>query len=202
VTRTAGWVAGSLRLPVPAGSSVTVRFDVGDATAYTPVTLVFDTVTVAGSIVASSVSGDHPDPANPLDLGSSVNCHWTVVNEGVAFGTYAITLEWVAADVDAGADPMQFVVAKLDTATWTMPSVSARTATSITASGLVSFSEFAVGNELPDLQPPETAVGAPRDVADAPIVEGSAELWFALVVGAGLAFQAAASWRSRRRRVS
>ncbi len=205
VTRTAGHVAGALRLPISQGFGVTIRFDVGDATTYAPVTLTFDVVTVDGSIVVSSVAGDHPVPGKPIDISNSVNRHWTVVNEGVGFGSYSITLAWVAGDIDIGADPSKFIVAKLDGSTWTVPSSGAATATSISAYGLSSFSDFAVGEELPALAPPETSVGPVADLPRGPLAGGSSEVssrLAALGLAAVLAFLAFGQRSTRPRRRS
>jgi hypothetical protein len=60
-----------------------------------------------------------------------------------------------------------------------MPVVTDRTATSITASGLASFSDFAVGDLPPGLAPPDTAA---RDTVAGPAAGDPPIIWFALVV--------------------
>ena len=152
VVRTAGWVVGRLRSPSRpdrrspwCSRSVTRR-----ATRRSAVT--FGTVTTPGDLTASTTAGDHPDIANSgLAVAQSVNRYWTIANSGVAFDTYDATFTFVAADVDLGADPTIFVVAKLDGTTWTRPAVGARTALSTQAVGMTSFSDFAVGEPTADL---------------------------------------------------
>ena len=56
VVRTAGHVAGFLRLRVPAGSPTCV-FPIGDAAGYRPVTAAFTTVSVAGDVTAVVTQG-------------------------------------------------------------------------------------------------------------------------------------------------
>ncbi len=152
VVRTAGWVVGRLQKPVAAGSAVAVVFEIGDATRYTPAAVTFGTVTTPGALTASTTAGDHPDIANSgLAVAQSVNRYWTIANSGVAFDTYDATFTFVAADVDLGADPTIFIVAKLDGTTWTRPATGARTALSTQAVGMTSFSDFAVGEPTADL---------------------------------------------------
>ena len=49
----------------PGGGGTTVTFEVGDATRYAPVTVVFGTVSVADDLTARTVAGDHPDIVTP-----------------------------------------------------------------------------------------------------------------------------------------
>jgi hypothetical protein len=149
VVRSAGHVAGALRMPIPVGAGVVVRFEVGDTAVYTPVILTFGTVSTAGSIVASSIPGDHPDvAASIVHPAASANRHWVVRNEGAAFDTLDLTLTFVAADLDPGAQTDRFVMGKRD-AIWSAPTVGPALPTSITAFGITSLSEFAAGEPAP-----------------------------------------------------
>lgn len=74
-----------------------------------------------------------------------------MTNTGIAFDTYAATFTFPAADIDAGADPAVFIVAKRDGLAWTRPTVGTRTALSTQATGMTDFSEFAVGEPSADL---------------------------------------------------
>ena len=149
VLRTAGHVAGALRKPVPIGIGLAVTFEIGDVAVYTPVTVTFGAVTVPGSMVASSVPGDHPAVATSIvDPAASVNRHWVLLNEATAFDTLDLNLTFVAADLDPGARTDRLVIGKRD-ATWTAPAVGAALPTSITALGITSLSEFAVGEPAP-----------------------------------------------------
>ena len=152
VVRTGGRVNGHLQKYVAAGAGTSVTFEIGDATRYAPVTVVFGTVALAGDLTASTTAGDHPDvAASGIAPSLSVNRTWTVTNGAVGFDSYDATFTFVATDVDAGAVPADFVVAKLDGTTWTLPTVGARTALSTQAVGMTSFSDFQLGEPTADL---------------------------------------------------
>ena len=76
--------------------------------------------------------------------------YWTIANNGIAFTTYNATFDFVAGDIDAGSTTGTFVVAKLDGAAWSLPTVGTRTGTSTQATGMNSIyssgSSFVVGN--------------------------------------------------------
>ncbi len=114
--------------------------------------MVFGTVVTPGELTASTTAGDHPlIGSSGIAPARSVNRFWTMTNAGVAFDTYDATFTYVAADVDPGANPGVFIVAKRDGATWTLPAVGARTALSTQAVAMTSFSDYAVGEPTADL---------------------------------------------------
>ncbi len=152
VVRTGGRVAGNLRKTAPVGSPINLTFEIGDLTRYAPVALTFGTVSVAGTVTASTTAGEHPDVANAgIDPAQDVNRYWTLIGAGIAFDVYSATFTFVAADVDVGANPLIFVVAKDDATIWTLPAVGTRTALSTQATGMTSFSDFAIGEPEADL---------------------------------------------------
>ncbi len=152
VTRTTGRVVGKLGKAIGLGSGVAVTFEIGDVLRYAPVALLFGSVTATGEVVASTTPADHPDIANSgLAPSRSVNRWWTVANAGLVFTTYDATFTFVPADVDVGATPALFVVGKRDGTTWTMTTPGTRTATTTQATGLTSFSEFAIGEPTANL---------------------------------------------------
>ena len=84
-TRTGGRVNGYLQKHVAAGAGVTLTFEIGDATRYTPVRVAFGTVVGAGELTANTTPGEHPDVANSgVDPAQDVNRYWTVTDAGVA----------------------------------------------------------------------------------------------------------------------
>ena len=146
VVRTGGRVNGYLQKHVPAGAGTALTYEVGDATRYAPVSVVFGTVTTAGELTASTTSGDHPLIASSgIAPTLSVNRFWTMTNAGVVFDTYDATFTFSAPDLDVGANPSLFIVAKLDAGTWTLPAVGTRTPTTTQALGMTSFSDFQLG---------------------------------------------------------
>lgn len=156
VTRTSGFVDGSLAWALPAGDPGVRTFPLGTGTTYSPAALTFTGVTTGGSITARAIAGDHPDVANSgVDGSLGVNRYWSVSNSGVAFASYDAVFTWVAGDLDAGADTNVFEAQRLD-GTWNATTPGTRTATSIQVTGLAGFGEFAIG------QPFSVAIGIGR----------------------------------------
>jgi hypothetical protein len=144
------YVDGKLARAVPSSGSPTVPFDIGDATNYTPVSVAFNTLTAGGTITSTTTGTEHPNIAGSgIDASKSVNRYWTLTNTTTAFTNYSATFNFVAGDVDGGANPANFSVGKYDDPTWSMPAVGTRTATSTEAVGLTSFSDFAIGEPAP-----------------------------------------------------
>ena len=151
VNRTSGHVVGALQKWVAAGSGVTVSYEIGDASTYSPVDLTFGTVSFTGQLTASSTAGEHPSiGTSPIYAPQDVNRWWTLTNAGVAFDTLDAVFTFAPTDVDPGAQVGQFIIAKWD-GTWTTPNSGANTATTITAFGMTSLSEFAIGEPAGDL---------------------------------------------------
>ena len=152
VVRTSGHVFGNLQKHVPTGSALSITFEIGDATSYTPVIVSFGNVTVSGDLIARTDAGDHADIANSgVSATNSVNRWWTLTNSAIGFDYYDLALNFVGADVDPSSDPNTFIVAKRDGGAWMHPTVLARTATSTAAGGLTTFSEFVVGQPVADI---------------------------------------------------
>jgi uncharacterized repeat protein (TIGR02543 family) len=147
VARTSGRVIGRLRKHVVTGSP-TVRFEVGSANGYAPVTLDFANVTTAGEITASSVQGDHPQvAASGLDPTRTVNRYWTLEPENVVFANTGAIFQFLTADRDPGTTPTIYAVRQYVGAQWSPTTTGFRTATSTQALGLTSFGSFAIGDE-------------------------------------------------------
>ena len=161
VVRTSGHVIGALQKWVPVGSAVSLTFEIGDPTTYAPVTVIFGTVGVTGTLTASTAPGEHPNiGTSKIDPARDVNRWWSLTNAGIAFDTVDATFAFSPADLDAGASPAAFIVGKRDGA-WTEPPATGQTATTVTASGMTSLSEFAVGERYPDTPISDTAVPLP-----------------------------------------
>jgi len=157
VSRTSGWINGNLRKFVPAALNPTVVFEVGDAAVYTPVSVAFTgTVSAAtGSITAKSTAGDHQQIATSGIYGAkSVNRYWTLTNNTPIPGTwtYSPSFSYVASDNDAGTTPANYLIRRYNSPDW-FPATVSGTPTNLlaTATGLTSFSDFAVGDPAPAL---------------------------------------------------
>ncbi len=144
VARTAGYVVGSLRKYVAAGSP-SVTFEIGDASGYLPVSISFASVTAPGDLAASTTAGEHAAIASaPIDGAADANRWWSLASS-LTFTSASATFTFVPADLDAGADPSLFRAARYASGSWAATGAGATTATSTQATGLASFGEFAVG---------------------------------------------------------
>lgn len=149
----ANYVVGNLQRAIVGGGGGGYEFFVGDANYYSPVFINFTDVATGGDITVSTDANDHPDILNSgINNSKSVNRNWTVTNNGTVFNTSSntatITLNWNAADEDAGITPANLIVAKYDDPTWILPTSFNQVGTSIQASGLTSFSDFQVGEAV------------------------------------------------------
>ena len=161
VTRTSGHVVGNLEKHVATGAAVLRTFEVGTGTAYAPIEVNFPNVLTAGNLLATTIAGDHPALANSdLDPAQTANRYWNVTNGGVGFTTADVTLHFLPADLDPGANPLHFVVRKYDDPNWSSPITGVVTATSTQATGLTSFSSFAVGEMLGNFNTIMASAGA------------------------------------------
>ena len=180
VSRTNGHVAGSLQKSIT--STLTNRvFEIGGATIYAPVTVILTNVTVAGTLTASTTAGDHPAMTNSgLSSTRSVNRYWSLTNSGITFNNSSAVFQFAASDIDAGADPTTFLVARRTSGTWTLPTVGTKTSTNIQALGLTSFGDFQVGQStnLPVIttQPQSQSITVGQNVTFTATAEGAAPL--------------------------
>ncbi len=145
LTRTNGYVDGNLRKTVPLGSP-TVTFEIGAGAVYAPMTLAFASVTTAGPLTASTTSAEHPNIAGSgVDPTRSVNRYWSLNGAGVVFTAYDLTVNFAAADVDAGANTANFVMWRYVAPNWFITNPGTDGATSTQATGVTGFSDFVAG---------------------------------------------------------
>src|SRR5206468_6094713 len=123
-------------------------FDVGDASQYTPIAIAAHGLGGPFDLRASSSTPDHPNLATSgLSPSRSVNRYYTLTPSGSpTFTTYDATFNFVASDVDGGATPASFVIRRWDGSTWHATTTGTLTATSSQATGVTSFSDFAIGD--------------------------------------------------------
>ena len=146
IARASGHVVGNLQKNLAVGANVSRVFEVGDGTNYTPVELLFGQVISSGNLLSTTTIGDHPNISGSGIMPSrSVNRYWTLSNDSATFASYSAKLNFVSNDIDAGANTGNFIVQKFDTPVWSSPALGPRTPTSIQATGMTSFSDFAVG---------------------------------------------------------
>ncbi|MBX3665094.1 MAG: hypothetical protein KF834_05370 [Burkholderiales bacterium] len=151
VSRGSGYINGNLRLRMPTGGTSRV-FDVGGTNGYRPVTVAFANITTQGDLTVSvsDPGGDHPDiGTSSIDPAKSVNRWWTLTNGGIAFsGNYSVVFNFLAGDIDGGANPAQFNIQRFSGGNWNDVTTGNRTGTSTEATGLNAFGAFAVGQRL------------------------------------------------------
>jgi hypothetical protein len=142
-----GWVAGNLQKNVAvSGGPILRTFEIGGTTGYRPVVVEFASVGTAGDLTAgvSQSAGDHPQiGTSTLDANKSVNRYWTLTNSGIVFSTYDATFNFLAGDIDGPADTNDFLIGRYD-GVWDYPSFTDPDPTSIKATGVSAFGDFAI----------------------------------------------------------
>ncbi|HCV43174.1 MAG TPA: hypothetical protein DGH68_06795, partial [Bacteroidetes bacterium] len=155
VSRTSGHIIGNLRKNVATGAT-TRTFEVGTASGYNPVSVTFGSVSAAGNLTAKANAGDHVSlGSSTLDVAKSVNANWTLTKDGsLTFNNYTVVFNFNnPADLDGSVNTSSLIVGKYNAPTWTYPTVGTRIATSTQATGITSFSDFALA-ELAAAGPP------------------------------------------------
>jgi hypothetical protein len=140
------YVSGDSQLHVGVGNNQTITFQVGTAAGYAPVTLSALNVTSAGTLTVTATSGQHPKICSSgINPAKDAALYWTITaGSGLVVSSYSATFNFVAGDVEPGANPANFMVRRYSSG-WTVPVTSAANALSTSASGLTAFGDFAVG---------------------------------------------------------
>jgi hypothetical protein len=161
------YVNGFVRWHYPTGSNITRVFPIGGSSAFTPLNVQFANISANGSLTAASLDGDHPNVNTSLiDPGKSVNRHWLLDNNGIAFSTANTTFTWASSEVDPGANSAIFAVSKFNNPNWAFSPSSSPLSTSIQSIGLTAFGGFQIGE-------PCIAPNLSTQVTDATCFEGS-----------------------------
>ena len=142
-----GWVNGQLQKNVATGSNVSRTFEIGGSIYYSPVTALFASVSTQGNLIAKSTATKHPlIGSSNVSVTNGVNRNYTLTNSGIVFTTAGLTFNWNAADLDGGATPLIFGVGAYNGSTWSYPASSGQTTTSIVATLLSAFGDYAIGS--------------------------------------------------------
>jgi hypothetical protein len=148
VTKTdTSWVIGNMEKAVATGTT-SVIYEVGaDAVNYTPVTLAFGNVNTAGNIKVNAVSGAHPNLATSVISSTKRLSFFATVtgSGGIAYDQYNAIINFTASNVLGSANTSTMIAGQFDGTNWTYPSVSNRTSSSITLSGLTAGGDLAIG---------------------------------------------------------
>lgn len=143
-----GWLDGNLYMTLHAASP-SMTFPIGDAQNYAPVTLDYHGLTdsLVVSVRSTVIQGRYYYPyftMAQIDSTKKANRLW-IISEGPAghpYTSFDATVGWGATDLDAGADPAQFVFRAKNYGfdyygtPYENETVGTRTATSIQALGL------------------------------------------------------------------
>ena len=150
VTSTNGWVNGNLQKHIPAGAS-SCTFEVGGASASTPIAATFVAGAAASNITAKSTDGDHPNIATSgLDPNLTANRFWSLTSTVAEATAFSAIFNFVAGDRDTDTQPTTlFIGRQFSGGVWTTPTTGALTATSTQLTGLTlavaTQKDFAVG---------------------------------------------------------
>ena len=144
LTRSSGYIVGNLQKNAATGPT-SRTFEIGDATNYTPLSIVFGNVSAAGDLTAKVTTGAHPNiGTSTLSTSKYINRYWTVTNSGTAFNNYSGAFTFVSGDIQGSATTSALKVGKYD-GSWTYPAIaSAASTVTTTTSSMTSFSDFVV----------------------------------------------------------
>lgn len=149
VSRQNGWVNGFFKKYIKAGSDVQADFEVGDADYYTPASFTFSTVTAAGDITASAVSGagsENHYSSFPLSKTNYINRYWKLSQDNAfSFSNYSATLNYVSADKTGSVD-VSSLKAGVYNSGWNTYTTSAGT-NSNTATNISALGNIILANE-------------------------------------------------------
>lgn len=141
-----GWVSGNLRRAiVPSAGEASQRFDVGDATRFTPVDLAVHGLAAAFDLAARTSTPDHPALGTAeLDVAHSVNRWWTLTPvTSPALSSADLTLHFDALDLDGGTNTSRLAVRRYSASTWSSTGSGTNSATSVQGTGVTGFGDFA-----------------------------------------------------------
>ena len=145
---TTGWVCGNLQKNIVTGTGVSKTYEVGDIH-YSPTTVTFASVSIAGELTAAATSADQPEiDYSGINPAKSVNRFWSFTNAGILFSTANVIFNWIGSDTDAGTATGNFKTALFNGSNWQPIPSTAALPTSIQASGLTSLGDFAIGEKI------------------------------------------------------
>jgi autotransporter-associated beta strand protein len=145
LTRGTGYVVGNLQKNITTGSNVGRTYEIGDATNYTPLSITFANVSVAGDVTATVAAVAHPNfSSSSLHQTKYAQRYWTLTNASTTFTTYDATFTYVSADLQGGASGGSLIVGRYASSAWTYPSIS-NSGSTTTATGLTAFGDFMLG---------------------------------------------------------
>ena len=141
------YINGNLRRILPAGV-FSAQFDIGDASNYTPALVTFaGSIAANGQILARSSAGDDVNIfTSGLNENKSCNRTWTLTPTSLSgFTSMNVKLNFVAGDLDAGANPLLFNVARYSGSAWTTSTNVVAQTDYLQVNGLAGLGTFQIG---------------------------------------------------------
>ncbi|MFC6999406.1 hypothetical protein [Rufibacter roseus] len=109
------YVSGTLERYFSTGSSVSLRFEIGNATTYLPVVITFPSITSGGSLTITYKEGEQPKIVEScLDEQRSLNAYWTIAASGIQPLLYHADFSYEPSSLDAGTDRNKLSAAVLN----------------------------------------------------------------------------------------
>jgi len=157
VSRTSGHIIGNLAKTIATGAT-SRTFEIGTVAGYSPVTVAFGTVSAIDTLIASVTETIHPNAVAPANI---LKRYWSfTAGASLAFDNYSATLTYLPVDFNTGVveatDEATLTVGQYSSG-WTFPTIGLRTpggsadGGSIQVTGLISFSDFAIGKDAGSL---------------------------------------------------
>ncbi|MFB9090632.1 lamin tail domain-containing protein, partial [Flavobacterium paronense] len=169
-----GWVIGNLQKPITAtGARV---FEIGGASFYRPVNLNVGTLTTPGTLMASVSQADGNQPnlgTSTLNSAKTVKRYFTLTSGGGLAMNYDAVFNYInqlpttEVDVPTAANTANFIVGNYNGG-WNYPTVGTKTTTSTQATGISTFGDFVIGQQLNP-----TITTSPNSFTGLTYVEGS-----------------------------
>ena len=139
------YINGNLRRFIP-NSTSSIDFTIGDATNYTPVTLVFTGSTSGCGSLDVSTAVVQPGVASGLSQTKYINRKWSITNTGVTgFTSYDPTFTFVSGDEIGTPTYTSLIIRKWNGNAWVTTTTGTQSTLSTQATGVTSFSDFYIG---------------------------------------------------------
>ena len=181
VSRTSGWVYGTMKRGFGIGSNISLTYDIGDLTDWTPATVILGSVTAAGNISLATVAAQHPNYATSnLSQTKYVKRYWIGNVGGASFTNGQIQFNYLNTDLQNGASENFMKVLQFDGTSWLFVNrtvaTSAYTVTfgNLSASGNLINQSFAAGECVNDIVLPGVSANTPVCVGATLTLTGNA----------------------------
>ena len=131
-------------------TAVSFLFPIGDAKNYTPVQLAFGPKVNNGDLTVFVTPAFHPKIATAgFKTGKVLPLYYTIKNDALVFTKCIASFSFVSTNITGDIHTDRLIVKNYNSVWSALPSVG-RTAFSISANGITSFGDFALGEGQPD----------------------------------------------------